>query len=57
LAIEAGNDVVLMPYDYREAFDGVVEAVKSGRISEKRIDESVMRILRMKQKMQGDSLK
>ena len=57
LAIEAGNDVVLMPYDYREAFDGVIEAVKSGRISEKRIDESVMRILRMKQKMQGDSLK
>ena len=52
LAIEAGNDIVLMPYDYREAFDGVIEAVKSGRISEARIDESVSRILRLKKNVQ-----
>ena len=57
LAIEAGNDIVLMPYDYREAFDGVIEAVKSGRISEARIDESVKRIMRLKKKMSGDKLK
>lgn len=57
LAIEAGNDIVLMPFDYREAFDGLIKAVETGRISETRIDESVMRILRLKQKMQGDSLK
>ncbi|MBQ6115106.1 MAG: DUF3459 domain-containing protein [Synergistaceae bacterium] len=56
LALEAGNDIILMPYDYREAFDGILEAVKSGRISEARLDESVMRILRLKQKMQGDSM-
>lgn len=52
LALEAGNDIILMPYDYREAFDGVLEAVRSGRISETRLNESVMRILTLKQKMQ-----
>ena len=54
LAFEAGNDIILMPWDYMEAFDGVLEAVRSGRISEARLDESVMRILTLKQKMQGD---
>ncbi len=51
LAIEAGNDIVLMPWDYKEAFDGVVNAVKNGRISEKRINESVLRILKLKAAM------
>ncbi len=50
LAIEAGNDIVLMPYDYREAFTGLLEAVESGRISEARINESVERIMRLKKK-------
>ena len=57
LAIEAGNDIILMPYDYKEAFNGVLNAVKSGRITEARINESVMRILKLKQKMQGENLK
>ena len=48
LAFDAGIDILLMPYDYVEAFDGVVEAVKSGRISEDRLDESVLRILNLK---------
>ena len=56
LAFEAGNDIILMPYDYREAFDGILQAVRSGRISEARLDESVMRILMLKRKMQGSSL-
>ena len=56
LALEAGNDIILMPYDYREAFNGVLNAVKSGRISEARLDESVMRILKLKQKMQGQTM-
>ena len=50
LALEAGCDILLMPYDYREAFDGVMEAVKSGRITEARIDESVNRITKLKEK-------
>ena len=45
IAIEAGADVLLMPPDGEEAINAVEAAVKSGRISRKRIDESVMRIL------------
>lgn len=48
LAVEAGNDIILMPQDFAAAFDAVLEAVQTGKISEKRIDESVLRILRFK---------
>ena len=51
LALEAGCDILLMPYDYCEAFDGVVEAVESGRLSEARIDESVNRIMNLKERL------
>ena len=50
-AIEAGVDILLMPNGLREAFDGVVEAVESGRIPESRIDESVCRILETKRQL------
>ncbi len=46
--IQAGADILLMPYDYFEAFDGVVQAVENGTIPESRIDESVYRILSFK---------
>ncbi len=48
LALEAGNDILLMPWDYREAFDGVLQAVREGRISQSRLNESVLRILKLK---------
>ena len=48
MAIEAGVDIILLPYDYCEAFDAVIKAVQDGRISESRINESVRRILRLK---------
>ncbi|MBO4862177.1 MAG: glycoside hydrolase family 3 protein [Firmicutes bacterium] len=48
LAVEAGVDVLLMPFDYTTSFDAIVAAVESGRIPESRIDESVLRILRAK---------
>ena len=35
----------------QEAFDGVVDAVESGALPESRIDESVRRILEIKQKL------
>ena len=44
-AIEAGADVLLMPADPLAAIDAVVAAVKSGRISQERIERSVTRIL------------
>ena len=48
LAVEAGVDVLLMPFDYTTSFDAIVAAVESGRIPESRIDDSVLRILRAK---------
>lgn len=47
-ALQAGCDVLLMPYDFQEAFDAVVDAVEDGRISESRLNDSVARILRLK---------
>ena len=47
-ALEAGCDMLLMPADYKKACDGVLQAVESGRLTEERIDESVLRILRAK---------
>ncbi|HWE52915.1 MAG TPA: glycoside hydrolase family 3 N-terminal domain-containing protein [Bryobacteraceae bacterium] len=41
----AGADVLLMPSDPVAAINAVEAAVKSGRITRKRLDESVMRIL------------
>ena len=52
LAVEAGVDVLLMPLDYTTSFDAIVAAVESGRIPESRIDESVLRILNAKSKIQ-----
>ena len=47
-AIEAGADMLLMPENFEEAYDGVLKAVKNGKISEDRIDESLYRIFRVK---------
>jgi beta-N-acetylhexosaminidase len=44
----AGADVLLMPPDGEAAINAIAAAVRSGRISQKRIDESVMRILTAK---------
>lgn len=47
-AIEAGVDLLLIPNDARASVDAIVAAVKSGRLTQKRIDESVLKILRAK---------
>lgn len=51
LAIEAGADMLLMPKNPKGAHDAVMAAVSNGRISEERIDESVKKILDVKQKI------
>ncbi|MGI5846918.1 MAG: glycoside hydrolase family 3 protein [Candidatus Cryptobacteroides sp.] len=48
MAIDAGTDLVLLPYDFRHAFEAVVSAVEKGEISEERIDRSVRKILLLK---------
>ncbi|HEY2272963.1 MAG TPA: glycoside hydrolase family 3 N-terminal domain-containing protein [Jatrophihabitantaceae bacterium] len=50
-AIEAGDDIALMPSDLPSAIDAVRDAVTSGEISQARLDESVLRILKLKQKL------
>ena len=47
-AINAGADLLLMPENLEEAFDAVYQAVLEGKLDEKRIDESVTRILKIK---------
>lgn len=51
-AVEAGVDVILMPPAPDAAMAGLEDAVGSGRISEKRIDESVRRILQAKARLE-----
>lgn len=46
--VKAGNDMLLLFTDLDGAYKGLVAAVRSGEIPEKRIDESVLKILRAK---------
>lgn len=48
LAFEAGNDIILMPKDFFAGYDAILAAVRSGRISEDRLNESVLRVLQLK---------
>ena len=52
LSVEAGADILLMPADFEAASHRMTEAVRSGRIPESRIDQSVLRILRVKMELQ-----
>lgn len=47
-ALKAGCDIILMPEDFETAYNGVLEAVRSGTISEERIDNALRRIYRIK---------
>lgn len=47
MAVTAGNDLICCT-DYETQFNAVLQAVQSGKISEQRIDESVLRILTYK---------
>lgn len=48
MAVDAGVDILLMPADFHEAYQGVFDAVESGKISEARIDASVEKIVALK---------
>jgi beta-N-acetylhexosaminidase len=50
-AIKAGADILLMPPDLDLAYRSVLGAVRSGEISERRIDQSVYRVLRLKERL------
>lgn len=48
--VKAGADIVLLPTDYVQAVNGLLKAIEDRVLDEKRIDESVYRILSLKQK-------
>jgi beta-N-acetylhexosaminidase len=50
----AGADVILMPRDVKEAVDAIIEAIDEGRLTEARIEESAIRLLRLKEDLNLD---
>ena len=50
-ALSAGADMLLMPADFYAAYNGVLQAVADGTVTEERIDESVYRILTVKESL------
>lgn len=52
MALQAGCDMVLMPQDFFEARQAVLDAVNDSAITEEQIDESLRRIFRVKLKRQ-----
>ena len=50
MAVEAGADMLLVPVSLEGACKAILNAVRTGRIPEKRLDESVSRILALKAK-------
>ncbi len=56
-AVEAGADVLIQPLSVKDDIDAIVEAVESGRISESRIDASVLRILHAKERLDLDRVR
>jgi beta-N-acetylhexosaminidase len=47
-AFKAGNDVLLIPADLPASYESMVKAMKSGEISQQRLDYSVLKILKTK---------
>ena len=56
MALEAGADIILMPVDPERTIDAICNAVKTGRLTQERIQESVERIWRAKQQIFGSTL-
>jgi beta-N-acetylhexosaminidase len=50
-AVEAGNDILLMPTDVPATIDAVVAGVREGRFTEARVDSSVRRLLELKERL------
>jgi beta-N-acetylhexosaminidase len=51
MAVKAGADIILLPNDAKQTIDAIEAAVKSGELTEARIDESVRRLLAAKHRL------
>jgi beta-N-acetylhexosaminidase len=47
-AFKAGNDLLIIPADFPASYNAMVQAVRSGEISQERLDHSVLKILKAK---------
>ena len=47
-AFKAGNDLLIIPADLGASYDSMIKAVRSGEISQARLDHSVLKILKIK---------
>lgn len=52
-AIQAGNDMLLMPEEFTSAYQGVLAAIDSGEISIEQIDQSVTKIIKAKLQLES----
>ena len=50
-AVEAGDDILIQPLDVTQTIDAIVAGVQRGRYDEKRLDRSVLAILRAKESL------
>ena len=55
-ALNAGVDLLLMPEDFQDAYQAVLQAAENGELPKARIDESVERILKVKIQMIGEDV-
>ena len=53
MCIQAGADIVLCSKDFIRAFNTIVKCVEDGAITEERINQSVRRILKLKNNYQA----
>lgn len=51
LAVNAGIDMSMIPYEYEKFCNDLVSLVKEGAVKENRIDDAVRRILKLKMKL------
>lgn len=49
-AVLAGADILFVPNDYAKAYEGIMQAIAAGTVTEERIQESLIRIYRLKYK-------
>lgn len=47
-AFKAGNDLLIIPADLGASYESMLKAVRSGEISQQRLDRSVLKILKIK---------
>jgi beta-N-acetylhexosaminidase len=47
-AFKAGNDLLIIPADFPASYESMLKALRSGEISQERLDHSVLKILKIK---------